>query len=796
MSIIANNLLQGDEGYNLTRSLRFRSSASAYLNRTPASATNDNTWTWSSWVKRGELGYKNIYSTANSIGSNTTLGQFSFVNDNLYFFLYTGVTIYSELFTTAVFRDPSAWYHIVLQYDDTQATSSNRVKIYVNGVQQTLTGSYPSQNFNGFFNTAQPHVIGRYAGSGSANYFDGYMAEINFIDGQALTPSSFGETDVLTGVWKPKKYAGTYGTNGFYLPFTDNASTTTLGYDFSGNSNNWTTNNISLTAGTTYDSMIDVPTLSALASNYCVMNPLNKNSNHTITDGNLTITSSSYGGAAATFGISTGKWYHESTITNRTSNNSGAIGYCNENYKIATELYFPNTTDAFGVNAIDGAAASGTSTSYGSAFSSGDVIMLAFDADAKKMWVGKNGTWFASGDPVAGTNYYPKTITGNTFFPAVNCFGDTYAYNFGQRPFAYTPPTGFVALNTFNLPEPSIKAGNKQMDVSLYTGNGTARSITNSGSIQPDFVWIKNRTSGVFWHQLYDVNRGALKALFSNDTSSESTYTDTLTAFTSTGFNLGTDATFNGGVNKSGDAYVGWQWKAGGTAVTNTAGSITSQVSANTTSGFSIVTYTGTGSAATVGHGLGVAPSMIIIKPRNSVTNWVVGQASAGWDAVLNLNTTSATASGTGAFGAVSPTSSVFTVAANGGSYNTNQSTTTYVAYCFAEVAGYSKFGSYTGNGSADGTFVYTGFRPKFIMIKNTSAVGSWEIQDTSRAPSNVMNAILQANTSNAEITAGRLDGLSNGFKLRTASDDLNTSGSTYIYMAFCENPFRNALAR
>jgi hypothetical protein len=198
--------------------------------------------------------------------------------------------------------------------------------------------------------------------------------------------------------------------------------------------------------------MTDVPTLGPAASNYCVLNPLNKNSNHTMTNGNLTITSSSYGAAAATFGVSSGKWYHEATITNRTSNNSGSIGFCNELYNIPAELYFPNTTNSFGVNAISGNAASGSEVSYGSAFSSGDVIMLAFDADAKKMWVGKNGTWFASGNPVAGTNEFPRTITGNTFFPAVNCFGDTYAYNFGQRPFAYTPPTGFKALNTYNLP--------------------------------------------------------------------------------------------------------------------------------------------------------------------------------------------------------------------------------------------------------------------------------------------------------------------------------------------------------
>ena len=338
----------------------------------------------------------------------------------------------------------------------------------------------------------------------------------------------------------------------------------------------------------------------------------------------------------------------------------------------------------------------------------------------------------------------------------------------------------------------TIPNGSKHMNVVTYTGTGSTLSITGVG-FQPDFVWIKCR-SAASSNNNYDSVRGTTKALFSNTTDAETTLSGGLTSFDSDGFTLGSE----GISNTSGRTYVAWCWKAGGAAVTNTAGSISAQVSANTTSGFSVVTYTGTGSNATVGHGLGVAPSMIIIKPRNSVTNWVVGQASAGWDAVLNLNTTSATASGTGAFGAVSPTSSVFTVAANGGSYNTNQSTTTYVAYCFAEIAGFSKFGSYTGNGSTDGTFVYLGFRPRFLMFKRTDSIANWTIRDTARNPYNSANLGLFPNLSIAEdSTSGRdVDILSNGFKIRGTDSDLNTSSGTYIYMAFAENPFKNSLAR
>ena len=341
------------------------------------------------------------------------------------------------------------------------------------------------------------------------------------------------------------------------------------------------------------------------------------------------------------------------------------------------------------------------------------------------------------------------------------------------------------------MPTPTIPAGNLFMNATLYTGNGSTQTITNGvagQAFQPDLVWIKVRSTG-YSHRLVDSVRGATKLLYSDLTNAESTDVNSLTSFNSNGFSLGNAA----GTNDTSQTFVGWQWKAGGTAVTNTSGTISSQVSANTTSGFSVVTYTGAGSTGTIGHGLGVAPSMIIVKPRNVVDNWYCYHASLGNAQAVYLNLTNASGASP-SWNSTSPTSTLFTVASN---LVTN--TNTYVAYCWAQIAGFSQFGSYTGNGSADGPFIYLGFRPKFVMIKRTdsSTNGDWRILDSSRDTYNVSQNALYANLALAEdssVTAE--DFLSNGFKLRTAINGYNGSGATYIYAAFAENPFKYANAR
>ena len=328
----------------------------------------------------------------------------------------------------------------------------------------------------------------------------------------------------------------------------------------------------------------------------------------------------------------------------------------------------------------------------------------------------------------------------------------------------------------------------------LHTGNSGTNAITFSGNsdLQPDWIWIKER-GATGSHVLTDIVRGITKQLYSNDSQAENTNSSSVTAIGSNGFTLGNRAD----VNNNSDTYVSWNWKAGGAASSNTDGTQTSSVSVNQDAGFSIVTYTGgntNDSSDNVGHGLGVIPSMIITKVRNGTTGWIVGHKDIGWNDQLVLNTTAAESVNNRSYGVnTNPTSSVFTVAQNGGDYITN-SGGTFVSYCFAEKKGYSKFGSYTGNGSTDGAFVYTGFKPAFVIAKDTSAANNWRLFDNKRPAFNQTDKLLFPSLSDAETVnvsgAGAIDILSNGFKIRSSANGLNASGSNYIFMCFAENPF------
>ena len=784
---------------NLNNSLRLRSSVTAYLNRTPTVTSNTTTFTWSGWFKRGTIG-----TEAKLFGAGTTSSNVWYLNlsdnvtDALTFGFFNGTNLY-RLTTTQVFRDPSAWYHFVLAVDTTQATAANRVKMYVNGNQITAfgTSTYPAQNTTTLFNssTAVQYIGNSPSGS---NGIDGYMADVNFVDGQQLEPYYFGNNDAY-GNWKPIKYTGMYGTNGFYLTFGNTTSTTTLGYDSSPNGNNWTCNNISLTAGTTYDAMLDVPTnTSATVANYATLNPLVRMTtgvgasvSPTISNGNLTaVPSANNNGTLGSFGVSSGQWYWEVNVVTGTTSNNVIIGI----------TYTPSTSlisgGGVGYEAGGNKVVNGTSTAYGSSTTTSDVIGVALDVGASTVTFYKNNTSQGS-IAYTGTEIYPSYFGGGGA-------SASHAFNFGQRPFTYTPPTGFVALNTYNLPTPTILQGNKYMDATLYTGNGSTQVVVNNAQFKPDLVIAKarNATAG---NQIFDSIRGIYYPLSSTNTSSEynaSPYG--LTAFNSNGFTAADISSGANGINGASGGtysgtppnYVAWQWQAGqGSTSSNTSGSITSTVSVNTTAGFSVVTYTGTGANATVGHGLGVAPKMIIVKARNGAGwLWSVYHASVGNTGYLRLNATDATTTSSTTWQNTSPTSTVFSIGTAG--HVNYDSSTTYVAYCWAEIAGFSKFGSYTGNNSTDGSFVYTGFRPKYIMFKNSSAVSDWHIEDTSRDTYNVANKYLLAQDSGAEGTYTCCDILSNGFKLRNTSSSFNPSSQTVIYMAFAENPFKNSNAR
>jgi len=333
----------------------------------------------------------------------------------------------------------------------------------------------------------------------------------------------------------------------------------------------------------------------------------------------------------------------------------------------------------------------------------------------------------------------------------------------------------------------TIKKPSDYFNTKLYTGNLSTNNITGVG-FQPDLVWLKSRTQGTTGyngnHYLFDAVRGATKWIISNQTGAEANNASSLSSFDSDGFTLG-GLDF---INNNGDNFVGWNWKANGQGSSNTDGSTnTIYTSVNTTAGLSISSYTGTGNAATIGHGLGAVPKMIIIKRTSDSDSWTVGHNSMGWGKYLRLDNNSAEASNTSTWNNTAPTSSVFSV----NHADTNDNNRTFIAYCFADVTGYSKFGSYTGNGNADGTFVYTGFKPAFVLVKQSSAAGEgWIIHDSKRSGYNGDNDFLYTNTAGAEVTSSNhIDILSNGFKARSTNGVVNGSGTTYIYIAIAEEP-------
>jgi hypothetical protein len=793
-------------GYFLTKSLRFRSSASAYLNRTPASAGTRTTWTFSAWIKRGVFeNYNAFFGGVKSSGRDDAIRFSESAGSNQLYILFdegaTGLT------TTQLFRDPSAWYHIIVAVDTTQATASNRVKLYVNGSQVTAfaTASYPAQNYACGINNNTLQTIGKRP---NGDYFDGYMSEVNFIDGQQLTASSFGTFNSLTGVWQPAKYTGTYGTNGFYLPFTDIALTSGsnagLGKDFSGNGNYWNTNNISVTAGSTYDSMTDVPTLtSATASNYAVWNPLISARLATagFSNANLTVTgpSGNWGSSVSTFSMATGyKYYSEHKITAIGGSNYVTLGITSvTNDSLGGNTAHSNSTSGIWYGSDGTKWVDGTYTlSAGATYTTNDVIGIAVDC------INNQVTFYKNNVSQFTQAFTSNIITNFVLFGIdLNSNSTSVSSTFGQQGFTYTPPTGFVALNTYNLPTSTIVKGNTVMDATLYTGTGATLSATNTAGFKPDFVWIKSRSNALN-HNLYDSVRGVQNVLSSNVTSAENyAGTGDLTAFNSNGFTVQQTANYQ--LSQSGYTYVGWQWQAGqGSTSSNTDGTKTSTVSVNATAGFSICTFNaGTAGNQSFGHGLGVAPVFVIMKDRTTAGygNWsVFFSGITASNQYLYLNATDAIATLSGVWGSGVPTSTVV----NFGSNVNVGANNNCVAYCWTPIAGYSAIGSYTGNGSTDGPFIYTGFRPKFIMVKNSSAAGNgWIMYDTTRNTYNIVNYSLFANESSAEnasslSTENYYDLLSNGFKARTSNAVTNQNGSTLIYMAFAENPFKNALAR
>ena len=791
--------------YEIERSIRLNHNDSAYFKRTSVSSpTNVKVWTMSLWIKRDgvvngsdmEILFGNDYNTSSisTRGLQFGVNHSSGIND-MQLDVFDGASGNQIARSDGKYRDPTAWMHLVVRCNTPLGTQSSRLRIYVNGEDIGLSNNL-SQNQELTWNKGgREQYLGCHAVNNSPmRFYRGYIAEAHFIDGGSKGPENFAETDAVTGEYKPIEYVGTYGNNGWYCAFTDNSNTTatTLGKDYSGNGNNMTPFNFSVSSGVGNDSVTDTPT-----NNWATMGPIVRGGGNspTYTNGNLSVQGpgSGIGKCGATFGLSSGKWYAEAKITHSGSNLMLGIINAETNYN--NNEYLGSGSDfaiaADCLNQRIRKEGSNNQTGLGG-MQNGDILAFAIDMDNGTFQLYNNGSTKGSSVSFTVANYAPFTFAQTT-----GADTSKVEWNFGQQGFTYTPPTGFKAVNSQNLPASTATPGSQYINTVLYTANRTARSITGVG-FQPDWVWIKSRDAGQD-HAKFDAVRGVHKSLKSNSNFQEQDFSNTLTSFDSDGFSLGNDLNV-GNVNYAEVPHVAWNWFAGGSTVTNTNGNISSQVRASTTAGFSIVGYSGNGSnGQTVGHGLGVAPDAIILKCRSANQNWRVWHKSLATDGSKRLILDQTNSSEDAGFlNDTAPTSTVFTLGNSDEAWN--ESGDTYIAYVFSEVQGFSKFGKYTGNGNSDGAFVFCGFRPAWIMVKRSSATEDWAVWDSTRDSGYNPNGFLLRPNSNSNeggnVGAHQIDIVSNGFKFRNSDSKGNGSGSTYVYFAFAELPFKNARAR
>ena len=815
----------GFYSHQIASSLRNSQAQNGTLKITAGTPTSRKTFTYSWWWKRNDISSTGTQSS-NVFCAGTSGGAYSFwtftngSTPQANFQFTGGNFVDSRLTTNMLFRDPSAWYHCVLRFDSTQATASNRVRLYVNGVEPTYASASVQTDLAqdedvSFMNqSGVQQGWGGLSGKGTgAEGCDVQMAEIVFNDGQSYGPENYGETK--NGVWIPKDPSGlTFGNNGYWLKMATGA----IGTDSSGNGNNFTVANIAA-----HDVMLDSPTFNSDSNggNFCIMNPLNSGSNNTFSEGNLKVTNSSGGCTAlGTMSLVTGhKWYFEGKCTGSGNNWIGIIeenGYTNSantNSSIAGSGSF--NTYLYGYNGLIYYGSSSAST--GATFSTNDImgVLVDLESGTNTIQFYKNGSAQGSAFNLTGTgiNYTPMSDRGSGS-------GDGFWFNFGQEgtfgtgsgggnsdatgygSFYYDDGAAAKAICTGNLPtadavdpaQTNDDFPQKLFSATIWTGNGSGRTIS-SGS-KSDAVWIKRRNGAAAW-AIQDSTRGTSAALEFNTTAQEDTsFTQGVTAFGSSSFNIGTHSQ----VNNNSDTYVGYAIGAnGGTTSTNTQGSVDSTVQTDPSGAFSIVTWAGSGGAATIGHGLSGAPSFMVAKSRTSsatVMDWVAfhknmnNGAYPANESRMYLNSTGGYSTGA-LWQNDNNSSTVFGVTSN-----ISNSSKDYVAYCFTDVEGYCKAGYYVGNGNVDGAFVYLGFRPAWIMIKGLASGAGWNIHDNATSPINLASTALQANTSSAELSNYNIDMLSNGFKIRDADGDLGTNGNKYIYLAIAKNPFKYATAR
>ena len=782
-----------DDG-TISKSCYFDDGNNEHLHRTPGSNGNRRTWTWSAWVKRVKLaqGYMFMYSDASA---NTEAIQFDSSN-RLHYYVLVSSSYQINYISNRTFEDLGEWIHIVVRKDTTQSTAADRVRIYVNGTQITswATATQPSQNDEGFFNqSGKKHGLGNFD---NASYDDamGYLAEVNFIDGTSYGPDTFGVEDSTSSRWIPKTLGSiTYGTHGFRMQFANSAGQT-IGDDTSGQGNDYTVVNVG-----THQISLDTPT-----SAYTNFGG-DKEAGGSASDGNMKVTTPGSGGgynqcvALAQFGVSKGKWYWECRINTKGAaaygwksddNTLGSQAGVTGNYKFGP-AYNVGTSGGFADGEWDCNYSTGASEFSAFATSGvGDIIMFAIDLDNRKGYVGKNGTWFNSANPANGTGSIglgrdPVPSVGAKFYPMCLRLDSSgvATYNFGQNPsfssqitaaantassgpglFKYTPPTDFVAINRDNIPS------------------------SNKGIVS--FAWADNIASG---HNVFrDSSRGD-ETVFSPSTSMQASPRG-IVEFLQGGYRLDQDDLV-GGMDAADSDFVSWNWVGNnGTLAANTDGSgatLASTTQANQTAGFSIVLYTGDGNSnRKIAHGLSSAPEFIATRARGSASWYTYIKSAVAYDTTpqnryMRFDSDDSHSDYETPWADTVPTSSVFSI----GSTQTNNNTTNYVAYCWHSVEGYSKIGSYHGNGQTDGPMVLTGFKPAWLLVKAINVGNGWRCFDNVRDKFNPRDKNSRINEAGGQLTGDNIDFLANGFKIQNSDGDINGSYH-YIFMAFAERPF------
>ena len=835
MSVIGSNILSGASGqggaYEIEQSMYIGDGAnsSPKLQRTCGTPQGTAAFTASTWMKRGspDTGSKTIFSWIVATTNSTTpyayleiLNDFPNQTAALHWAGYSGSGYAWNQYYNAepdeiTFQDYAAWTHVHLKISGTSA------EIYFNGVL-FRTGSFAS----GYYPVSGSKL--QVGCNDSGQLGSCYFADTYYIDGQALAPTEFGEVNEDTGEWVPIEYSGTYAGNSVYLNYSDSAD---FGTDSSGEGNDFTATSIPAV-----QQSIDTPT-----NNFCNMNPLDKAGSMLSEDGNLRALTNSGTNPRmnATFQIpSTGKWYWEFVDRHGLSIMIGVDDQYNQG-----SVYGNNTSVIYNSGNGNKYNFSGTA-SYGASWTTGDIIGVALNRTDNQITFYKNnstqGTLTIGGTAAQRARLMPMIGTGTTgagggtfnfgqdssFFGVKTSGSAAASDGNGVGDFYYTPPTGYLALCTDNLADPAIENPAEHFNTVIYTGNATARDITDVG-FQSDFTWIKMRDAA-YPNNLFNSIIGDNIRLQSNHNFAEASAPNTVTFGNANGFSLGTDSG-DFGVNKNTSTFVAWNWKAGGAPTadnsagvgnTPTAGSVkingsnlgsalagsiaATRLSANTESGVSIIKFTGNQtSGATLAHGLSSAPEIVIIKKLGaSGTSWVTGYSVGGESGFLGpmfLNSTAAKGgTDAGYFHSTLPSASVITL----GNYGDSNGSTTMIAYAFHSVEGFSYASAYKGNGGSnnDGTFIYTGFRPAFVLIKNIDSVEGWNIWDSAREPDNHMSKKLSPNDTTLEYTANtttyKIDFVSTGVKLRTSYSALNTNDDTYLIYAIAESAFKTANAR